>query len=195
MLQEAQKPKKALGPLDAFIAAHPEHVRAHVARARAYRDLKRHVEAVADYTRAIELSRGQGLRPEYFLERARATVALGSAHRGAAIRGLDEGLAALGNPVTLQLLAIDLLLEERSWDAAIARVDAIAEAALRKEMWLLRRGEIEERAERPEAARASYTQALRSIEALPATRRGNRAVERLERRAREGLERLSGAGF
>ena len=195
MLQESGKPKRALKPLTRFLDANPDHIRAHVARARAHRDLKRHRAAITDYDRAIQLSTAERSRPEYFLERARATAALGTDHYREAIEGLDEGLQALGRPVTLELLAIDLLLELAAWDGAIARVDAIASQARRNEMWLIRRGEIEEQAGRPEAASTSYRQALESIEALPETRRNNRAVQRLEAQARSSLERLGSASL
>ena len=51
-----------------------------------------------------------------------------------ALRGLDEGINQLGPVVTLQLLAIDLELRRKSYDAALTRLDLIAAESERKEM-------------------------------------------------------------
>ena len=49
--------------------------------------------------------------PTYYLERARALVEAGPEHFGEALRGLDEGSARLGHPVTLEPYAIELGIE------------------------------------------------------------------------------------
>ena len=61
-------------------------------------------------------------------------------------------IAALGEPVTLQLFAVDLEVQRERWDAALERIDRIAARSARQETWLLRRGEILEQAGRSEAA-------------------------------------------
>ena len=114
----------------------------------------------------------------------------GIEHIDVALQGLDEGLERLGQPITLQLYAIDLELELGRHDAALARLDRIASRADRKETWLVRRGEILEQAGRPAEARAAYVAAIEAVQALPATRRGTRAVSRLQTRAEEALARL-----
>ena len=59
------------------------------------------------------------------------------------VLGLDEGLAALGRPVTLQLEAIRLELALGRTDAALTRLRSEAARAKRKESWLVRIGEIQ----------------------------------------------------
>ena len=115
---------------------------------------------------------------------------MGVEHIDVALQGLDEGLERLGQPITLLLYAIDLELELGRHDAALARLDRIASRADRKETWLVRRGEILEQAGRPAEARAAYVAAIEAVQALPATRRGTRAVSRLQTRAEEALTRL-----
>ena len=104
--------------------------------------------------------------------------------------GLDEGLERLSGPVTLQIYAIDLELTRGHHDAALVRVDRIAATSPRKESWLVRRGEILEQAGRPVEARKAYDDALLAIDGLPASRRWNRAVERLQLQAEEAVVRL-----
>jgi tetratricopeptide (TPR) repeat protein len=190
MLLDAGRHREAKKMMDRFLARVPEHSTGHGVRARALARLGRHLEAAADFTRAIELARDDRPGPDYYLERARALAAAGAPHLPEAIRGLDEGIQRLGRPVTLELLAIELELELERWDSALARVDRIAEHAARKETWLVRKGEILERASRPALAREAYSATLAAIETLPPSRRRNRAVERLEQQAREALERL-----
>jgi predicted Zn-dependent protease len=107
-----------------------------------------------------------------------------------ALDGLDEGLERLGQPVTLQLYAIELELRQDRYDQALARLDRIAARSPRKESWLIRRGEILELAGWPADAKQAYIDALAAIDSLPATRRWNRAVQRLETTATEAVERL-----
>ena len=102
----------------------------------------------------------------------------------------DEGLQALNHPVTLQLYAIELEIDHLRYDAALKRLDQIASRSVRKETWLIRRGEILEKARRPEQAKQAYQGALDAIDALPQSRIRNRAVERLQTQATAGLERL-----
>ena len=105
----------------------------------------------------------------------------------------DAGLERLGQPVTLQLYAIELELTRGRHDAALARLDRIAAQANRQETWLVRRGEILESAGRVEEARVAYSAALEAIKTLPASRRANRAVKTLQDEAEAALNRLDAA--
>jgi tetratricopeptide (TPR) repeat protein len=146
---------------------------------------------VRDFDRAIAGSPGDHGMPELYLERARALVAAGPQHLDRAIAGLDEGLRRLGEPVTLQLYAIDLEVEGRRFDAAIKRLDLLASRAARQEPWLMRKGAVLEAAGRREEALQAYRQALEAVESLPPNRRGSKAVNRLESEARAAIERTS----
>jgi tetratricopeptide (TPR) repeat protein len=191
MKLEAGHPKQAKKLLDRFLAKEPDRPKALVARARVLSHLGQPLAAARDYTRALDAF-GEDQRPDpsYYLERARALTSAGSEYVDDAVRGLDEGLARLGQPVTLQLRAIELEVECGRYDAALARLDLIASRADRKESWLLRRAEVLERAGRVDEARRAYAAALDAIETLPFSRSGSRATLRLKTQAATALERL-----
>lgn len=189
LLLESGKPGAAKPVLDRFLAAHPGHSEALATRARALVALGQNLDAARDFTGALAAAADRS-RVDYYLERGRALAAAGDGHLVEALRGLDEGLSELGYPVTLQLFAIDLEVRRGANDAALARVDQIAAHATRKEPWLVRKGEILERAHRPDDALAAYTSAVAAIEALPPSRRTNRAVNGLEEQARSAIARL-----
>ena len=186
---EAGDPAQARAILSRYLTARPDDAEALAYRGRALVALGEPLAAAEDFSHAIRSWNGAP-RPEHFLERARALDSAGPEHVGAAIAGLDEGLRLLGEPVTLQLYAIDLELERRNYDGALARLQRIASQSVRQEPWLVRKATILEAAGRLEEARSAYRETLASIETLPSNRRGNKAVERLEQEARQALERL-----
>lgn len=191
LLLDADKPAEAVTALSRFLAVRPDHSAALAARARARALLGQHAEAAKDFDAAIAHLQGGPGQPGYYLERARALVAASPDNRARALAGLDEGLERLGQPVTLQLLAIEYEIELNHIDGALARLDRIAAQSSRKETWLLRRAEILENAGRIDEARSAYNRTLDAIEGLRPGRRANRAVQRLETAARAGAERTT----
>ena len=180
-LRDAGRPDKALAAIDAELARRPRHGPALLERARSLHALRRHSEAADAYTRAF--ARLGTVRPDDYLARARALAVAG--RRGEAVRSLDEGIAKLGPVLPLHLLALDLEIAQRHYDAALARLDAIMAEARRKEKWLARRGEVLLAAGRPEQALAEFAWALAAIDALPARHRRAPAVLQI----RAGIER------
>jgi predicted Zn-dependent protease len=186
---DAGRPKQAKRALDRFLAREPDHAAAHVARARALARLDQPLAAARDLTVAIDLHGGEDRPdPSYYLERAQALAGAGRIDE--AIGGLDAGLARLGEPVTLQLAAIDLELARGRHDAALARLDRLGAGAARQETWLVRRGAILEGAGRLDEAGAAYADALAAIDRLPPSRQGSRAMARLREEAAAGAERV-----
>lgn len=183
-LLEAGNPKPAQLAFDRFLSRHPEHAEALAARGRAWANLGETRAAAADLTRAIAVRP----LPEHYLERAQILAAAGRADE--ALQSLDESTDHLGPLVSLQRYAIELELKLGRHDAALARLDALSSGLSRQEAWLVRRGEILERAGRGMEARAVYTQALAALEALPGHLRATRAMAELETRVRAALERL-----
>ncbi len=188
---EAGSPEKACSFLDRYLASRPNDAAANAARGRALAEMGKHLAAVEDFDRAIAHSPGDHKMPELYLERARALVAAGPQHLDRAIAGLDEGLERLGEPVTLQLYAIDLEVEAKRYNAALKRLDLLASRAARQEPWLMRKGAVLEAAGRREDALKVYRKALEAVESLPQHRRGSKAVSRLESEARAAIERTS----
>jgi tetratricopeptide (TPR) repeat protein len=178
--------------LDRYLVLQPHHTDALVFRARVLAQLGQRDASVTDYTRAIEyLARLGHPNPDYYFERARLVAAGGHSHVRDAIRGLDDGLVALGPLATLQLYAIELELIIGRTESALARLDSVAaQQSHRPEAWLSRRGEILEHGGRAEDARAAYERALAAIEALSPRYRKTRATLELEARLRRTLDRL-----
>ena len=191
MLLEQRRPKEALRALDRFLAREPDHAEGLAARARARLALRDPTGAAADFTRVIDRAGpGDPARPDLYLDRARALASQGKSRLDEALRGLDEGIGRLGDPVALELLAIDLEIRRHRTDAALARLDRIQARSPRKEAWLARRGEILERAGRKDEARIAHAQALAALHTLPPARRATRATARLEDEITAALARL-----
>ena len=192
---DADLPAPALVALDRFIAAVPDHAEAHLLRARIFLRLERRLDAAAELTRGIDLgwtrhgSRGPG--PDDYLDRARALAAEGGEHVEEALRGLDDGARRLGGALTLRLLAIDIEIDRKRWDAALERLSAIEALSPRKEKWLVRRGEVLMAAGRLPEAREAFQSAIEAIEALPDHCRGTRAMSELAARIRGVLSTIS----
>ena len=149
---------------DEYLRRCPEDGRGFAARARLLVRMKECKPAVADFTRAIELSREPG--PELFLERAQLQIAEGQGSE--ALRGLDEGVARLGSLISLQTCALDVELSRTNYDGALTRMQAIIDGSPRKESALARRGQIELNAGLTLAAKKSFEAALSAVDALPA---------------------------
>jgi predicted Zn-dependent protease len=190
MMLESDRAAEAIKPLESYLAKRSNDTKTLALLSRAYMKLGKNLEAAQTYTRTLASVTNGRPRPEYYLERARALVAAGPKHIDKALAGLDEGLKALNHPVTLQLYAIELEIDHLRYDAALERLDQIASRSVRKETWLIRRGEILEKAQRLEQAKQAYQAALDAIAALPESRIRNRAVERLQTQATAGIERL-----
>ena len=75
-------------------------------------------------------------------------------------------------------------------DDALARLAKIIDATPRKERWLLRRGELLEKASRTDAAREAFAAAHAALEAVPADRRATAAMQDLAKSIDAALARL-----
>ena len=190
MKLEAGDPEAARKYLDRYLSKRPNDSLARTIRGRARVELGDSLGAAADFTAALANSQEGGRRPEVYLERARALMSAGSENLDQALEGLEEGLESLGGPVALDMYALELEIGAKRYDAALRRIDKLAAGSVRKEPWLIRKGAIQEAAGRKAAAIRSYRAALVAIEALPASRRQNNAVHRLESEAVAALSRL-----
>ena len=183
MLFESKRFQQAKLGLDRFLLQQPGHFEALITRARVLARIGMRLESAHDFTQALTIA----AEPELFLERA-GVLAGDEQYIQHALRGLDEGIKRLGPLVTLELAAIDLELRRKNYEAALNRLDLITAQSERKEMWLVRRGEILKVAGRSEEARIAFSAALAAIELLPPERRQNRATTALQSRARAGSQ-------
>jgi len=178
------EPARAKAALDRFLSRRPDHAEGLIERARARATLGERASAVQDYTKAIALLEDPWA--QNYLERAE--VLRSDGRLDDAIRSLEEGLRRIGPAVPILLSLLDLELDAGRWDAALARLDAISAASERKDLWLVRRGEILRRAGRDGEADRAFRSAIAAIEALPAGRRRTKFTQDLERKARAALE-------
>lgn len=176
--------------LDRCLAKEPDLADALLLRARARQHQGRSAAAVEDYDRALSLLREP--RPEDFLARADAVLAIGPARATQALAGIDQGLARLGPAVALVLRAIELEVQLGRTDAALARLDGLIRSAPRAEAWIARRADILTSAKRTEEARAAWREVLGRIDALPERIRTARNALELAARANAALLALDG---
>jgi predicted Zn-dependent protease len=184
-LVDAGRSHQAMVYLDRYLARHPDSGQGFAERARAHEAVAARQAAADDWQRAVELM--PRATPDDYLRRMRAQLAAGRSE--AALGGLDEGIARLGPIVSLQLPAIELELEARRWDQALARLDRVAAQAGRKETYLQRRGDILLKAGRREEARRAFRAGLDAIAALPQSQQATPAMVDLARQLRRQLAR------
>jgi tetratricopeptide (TPR) repeat protein len=177
LLLEADAAGPALDAVDRFLEQNDGHGAAHRLRARILRRSGRNLEAAAEFSRGIALAGGK-VSPDDYLERAAALA--DESRFGEAIGGLDDGIAALGAPIALELAAIDLELRRSAHEAALRRLAAIEAKASRPESWIFRRAQVLELAGRRADAARACDEALAAIGKLP------QRVQRLEATASLG---------
>ena len=137
--------------------------------------------AAGDWASAIKYSAEPAV--EYFLGQAEALALSG----GDAVSAIDAGVARLGPLVVLEQWAVEYLVKQRRWDAALARQDRLVAGAPRKESALTRRAEILLAAGRGAQARAGFQAALAAWEQLPERLRRTKAMVELRARITAGL--------
>jgi Tetratricopeptide repeat len=183
LLLDAGQPEAALISLERFLLKQPDHTRARIARARALRRTGKLRAAARDYSRA--LARLPAPTPALLVERAACLVAAGELPE--ALRGLEAGIDRLGPVPNLELEALGLEMRLGRTDAALARLNRLADAAERPERWLALRGRILELSGEREQALASYSEALRAIRELPDRLAHAPATRELVRELRQRL--------
>lgn len=173
------KPDEALRMVSGVLERQSTNHLARSIRADLYASAGRPAEAVADYNTLLVTQVTP--RPDLFLARARAEMAVSSNRWSAAVRGLDQGIVRLGPVPSLHLMALDLEEQGRDYKAALRRVDTIIEMAPRTDRWLMRRGDILTAAGRMDDARKSYRDALAALDDLPESQRRTIASTELRR--------------
>ena len=175
----------AAAALNRFLEKHSSHDGALICRARARVILKQYLQAADDFSLALRVN---PKNPELYLEKADALKFAGNVT--AAVAVLDAGIAEMGHLVVLELRAADLQLSMKEFDAAIVRIDKLAEQSPRKESWLERRGNVLRQAGRTTEAHDAYLAALAEIEKLAETQRQTGFTRDLEKRLRTQLANL-----
>lgn len=187
LLLDGGCPIEALAVLDEHLAGEPLDTRALHLRAEARVLSCDPLGAVSDYGRVIALSARP--IPEHYLARADVLAGMGSGGRAQAVAGIDEGIARIGPATTLLLRAVDLEVALGRHDAALARLQVLADFSTRKEAWYARRGDVLAAAGRSHEALDEYRRARHALFDLRPKRRATQAAvalhEHVERRLRE----------
>ncbi len=183
------KAREALAPLDECLRARPDHIEALTARGRARVQLRELAGAVADFDRAIELSRV--FDPDVFLERARALTGDEPPKLDEAARGLNEAIRRAGDVPSLGLALCDIEVQRGRFDDALALNDKLRARSPRQESWLARRGEILLKAGQPGEAAEAFRAAQAAIHSLPPRLRVTQMTRELEAKLGQQLAQLS----
>ncbi|QDU83784.1 hypothetical protein Pla163_08850 [Planctomycetes bacterium Pla163] len=131
----------------------------------------RPADALAAWTTLIDLHPAPS--PDWFLARACFQ------EPEAAVRGLDDGLARIGDSISLLLAACDLEEELGRIDAACSRLQKVADSSARPENWYARQGDLLARAGRPAEARERYLAARARLQERPRQQRLTASARRL----------------
>lgn len=116
--------------------------------------LGRLAAAAGDYAAAIRLDP----QPDAYLLHGRLLEALGRSEDAAAC--YRDGLSRLGGAVALRLELIGVETRAKRYDAALEQIDLAMRSSGNKVDWLLRRGDVNAAAGRPDVARRDREQAL-----------------------------------
>ncbi len=182
---DTQRFADSLKSLNQFLDRHPQHSLALLTRARIFKRDGHSSLAIRDYSKALETQPD----PSVYIERA--DLLTKEKKIPEALAGLNQGIETLGPVVTLELAAIQLDLQLKQYDSALARVDQIAAQAERKEIWLVKRAEILQMASRNKEAKQNYLDALNAIDILPDSRKSTKTTRELKSRIQAALEELS----
>ena len=188
LLSDSGQLQAALPMFDRAIARWPEDGEAYVGRARLLLKLGRRKEAITDYQRGLDVSIQPA--PEYYFECAQQWVAERQVDQ--ALHCLDQGTNKLGPVLKLQSYAVDLELERKNYESALARLDTLIATTARKETWLAKRGQTLLAAGRPVAqARKSFEAALEAINRLPPPLQRGRPMQKLRAEVEAALAGLN----
>ena len=190
LLYRQQQFAAALERLDTALRIDASDPRALRAKGRTLVALRRLEQAAAVQRRLLAALPSP--EPDDYLELAQSLAAGGRPGKLAGLRVLDTGIGRLGSVVSLQGPAIELELGLRRWDAAIRRVDSLAAASPRKDIWLKRRGEILLQAGRRGPARQAFLAALQALDSLGPDMRQAPGIQQLAAELKQRARSVQG---
>jgi predicted Zn-dependent protease len=158
-------------------------------RAESLLRLDRPGAAAEAFSMAIEARPGAG--PALYLARARAQVEAGVGAWPEALAGLDAGIAQMGPVPGLVREAIEIEISMGQIDHALERISRASAESGRRETWLEWRGQILENAGRSGEALEAYQDAMGELLETPSSTRSSPAMQALEYRLGQSLEKLS----
>jgi len=167
------------------LAKFPEDPEAYLIRGRMRAKLGQRAEAGADLGACLARMKDPPL--DLYLERASILTTEDGAYLGDALVALEQGIKRLGHVITLETAALEVELQQRNYQGALQRLDALIERAPRKETWVARRGDVLVQAGRMDDARSAYQQALGMIAQLTPAQRARPGTKTLEEQLKTAL--------
>jgi tetratricopeptide (TPR) repeat protein len=172
--------ESAKSELDNYLSHHPDSIGGLTLRSRVLAKMDKLPLAVNDISKAIDLQSPP--LPDLFLERKNLVISQGPEYFEEALRGIEEGIAAMGPLVVFLQAAIDIEVGLNRYDAALKRIGDLPETLQGLPHWMAKRGDILLYAGRKQEAFQNYFKALELIENYPKRKRRVKATLELEAR-------------
>ncbi|MGH7902336.1 MAG: tetratricopeptide repeat protein [Thermodesulfobacteriota bacterium] len=188
IFQKAGWPYMAEFFLRRYLSTTPNHPKALLFLARSLSAQGRNIGAVDTYTEFLKINPNH--KPDYFIERAKVQVALKRYED--TVKGLDEALNLLGPITSLNKMALEIQIKNKSYNAALMRLNSLINNSPQREVWMMRRGEVFELMGNIKEAKSSFEEALISIEKRPEHRRRVPALVGLKEKIKYSLARIEG---
>ena len=173
----------ALLHIDYYLSIDPQNPTALMTKGEAYQQLGNFDLAAVTYEKAVVL-KGNKAKVQDYISWANAT-AMSSPQ--SALQCLDKGMQQFGPLITLQEFALQIELKNALYDDAINRINAIMQPLQRKETWLVRKAEILEQTQQPQAAQATYREAQKAIQQLKPRLKNTDIVKALSKKIENSL--------
>ena len=165
VLSETKEPSSALEYANAFLKHQPNNPDGLIIRAGIFQQLKKERTAQRDLELALHHLKNP--QPKHYIAIAGAFLRADSTNLEPALYWLNKGQARFGFDIVLKEKELALLIKNKQYERAIRTIDDILEYFPRKEKWLFQKGQICEKAKRPNAALTHYKATLEAIEILP----------------------------
>jgi len=160
----------------ALTHAHPRYAKAWEFLAQLQRKAEKTDEAIDSYRRYIALT--DQYRAGDFTDLASLLVKRkGENDREEAVQVLDQGIEKVGDLTGLHLMAVDVEISLKRYEAAARRFDRLAARFRPRPDWAKRKGDIYMMAERYQDASNAYDSAIAIIRSMPKERQEGQEVK------------------
>jgi len=179
-------PEKALKLLNQLASASPS-AEVFTVRAEVLENLLRLDAAADDLAKALVLNKEA---PAFlYLQHADLLLRAKKDNQEAALKTLNGGLCRLGSVITLESRALELEVQLKRFDAAMARLDRLIGSSPRKEQWLAHKAKVLAAAGRADESRAVYRETQQVLNALTPQQRSTPASKEIQQQIKEELTR------
>jgi len=187
-LLESGRLHTARNYIDQYLSKYPQAGEAYWIKARINHKARLYSAAVITYDMAFRYIKN--LETKHFLYRAEASVAAGKPYYRQALIGIEKGLEQLGPVINLVLIAIAIEIKMKKFTDALSRVEILMDQLPNEELWVFKKGEIQELLEDKNGALQTYDQALNTIRMLPKRKREMKSIKDLEKKIKQNIEKI-----